>query len=285
MENSLALAEKVGSEVHYDIPPAVFELLLDRHMNYSSGCYPPGVNDLHGAQVAKMDKIARLLDLRPGYRLLDAGCGWCGPALYFAENYGCHVTGITLSPVQRRHALEWAEKRELKGKLEVEVRNIMDVPYPDASFDGIVFLESIIHMPEKAAIFARCHELLKPGGKLFVQESHYDRAKMRSRYLSDRGFDEVNKAFGYTTDMVSGGEMLGLMEDADLIPQVVDNISEDYVRTLSSWLNNLDDGADQMKAISGRAYTMLRRYLMIALATYRSGGTVCYQITARKCPD
>lgn len=285
MEDGTGLAEKIGSEVHYDIPPGVFELLLDRNMNYSSGCYPHGEEDLDGAQVAKMDKIARLLDLRPGDRLLDAGCGWGGPALYFAETYGCHVTGVTLSPIQREHALVWAARRGLRERIEIEVRNVMDLPYPGGSFDGIVFLESIIHMPEKEAIFARCRELLKTGGQVFVQESHYDRAEMRNRYLSDRGFKEVNKAFGYTTDLVSGGEMLGLMEGASLIPQFVDNISEDYVRTLSSWLNNLDERAGEMRAISERAFTMLRRYLMIALATYRNGGTVCYQITARKCRE
>lgn len=285
MAGSAVLAGEQGSGVHYDIPPGVFELLLDRNMNYSSGCYPLGDEDLDAAQLAKMDKIARLLALRPGARVLDAGCGWGGPALYFAESYGCHVTGITLSPVQREHALRWAAQRGVRERIEIDVRNVMDLPYPGGSFDGIVFLESIIHMPEKAAIFARCRELLKTGGQVFVQESHYDRAGMRGRYLSDRGFDEVNKAFGYTADLVSGGEMLRLMEDAGLVPQFVDNISADYVRTLSSWLNNLDGRADGMRAISERAYMMLRRYLMIALATYRSGGTVCYQIAARKCRD
>jgi len=283
MEDRAALAESSGSCVHYDIPPGVFELLLDRNMNYSSGCYPGGAEDLDSAQRAKMDKIARLLDLGPGDRLLDAGCGWGGPALYFAENYGCHVTGITLSTVQCEYALRWAEARRLAGQIEIEVRDVMDLPYPDGSYNGIVFLESIIHMPEKAAIFARCRELLKAGGQIFVQESHFDRAGMRDRYLSDRGFDEVNKAFGYTADLVSGGEMLCLMENAGLIPELVDNISADYVRTLTSWLNSLDGRAQEMQAISERGYAMLRRYLMIAHTTYRSGGTVCYQIAARKC--
>lgn len=283
MENGVVLAEETGSGVHYDIPPGVFELLLDRNMNYSSGCYPGGTEDLDSAQIAKMDKIARLLGLRRGDRVLDAGCGWSGPALYLAETHGCHVTGVTLSPSQRDYALRWAESRGLSGHIAVEVRDVMDLSYSAGSFDAIMFLESIIHMPEKKAVFARCRELLKVGGRLVVQESHYDRAGMRDRYLSDRGFREVNEAFGFTGDLVSGGQMLCLMEDAGLIPESVDNISGDYIRTLSSWLGNLDQNADRMRAISERAYTMLRRYLMIALATYRSGGTVCYQIAARKC--
>jgi cyclopropane-fatty-acyl-phospholipid synthase len=166
--------------------------------------------------------------------------------------------------------------------VHIEVRNVLDLSYAPASFDSIMFLESIIHMPEKEAIFNRCHELLRPGGKIFIQESHYDRAAMRGRYLSDRGATEVDLSFGNTMDMVTGGEMLCLLETAELIPQSLQDISPDYVRTLSMWLENIDRHAEPMKNLSRDAYLMLRRYLMIALNTYRDGGTVCYQITASK---
>jgi cyclopropane-fatty-acyl-phospholipid synthase len=270
------------SGVHYDVPPAVFELLLDRNMNYSSGYYPKGDEDLDAAQVAKMERIAEYLSLSAGDRILDLGCGWSGPALYFAEHYGCRVTGITLSTAKRAHGLAWAARRGLEGSLRVEVRNVMDLPYASESFDHITFLESIIHMPEKDAIFARCAELLRPGGRIFVQESHYDRESMREKYLSDRGFDEVNRAFGYSSHLVSGGEMLCRLEEAGLTPLNLENISAHYVRTLSQWLENLDDHADAMRGLSEDAYWRLRRYLMIALATYRAGGTVCHLITAEK---
>jgi cyclopropane-fatty-acyl-phospholipid synthase len=272
-----------ASGIHYDIPAGVFELLLDRHMNYSSAYYADN-DDLDAAQETKMTRIARAVELKPGSRILDAGCGWGGPALFFAERYGCHVTGINLSPIQRDYALAWAARRGLGDRLTVEVRNVLEMPYQNESFDQILFLESIIHMPEKDAIFARCRELLKPGGYLFIQESHYDRASNRPRYLADRGFQEVNHAFGDTGDLLSGGEMLCRLEEAGLTPLQLENISHHYIRTLTHWLNNFDRHAAAMHAISGHATLMLRRYLMIALATYRAGHTVCYQITARKPP-
>jgi cyclopropane-fatty-acyl-phospholipid synthase len=270
------------SRVHYDVPPGVFELLLDRNMNYSSGYYPSRDETLDAAQEAKMSHIARYIELQANQRVLDLGCGWCGPALYFAEHYQCHVTGVTLSPVQRDYGLAWAARRGLRERLSVNLLNVLDLPYPDASFDHILFLESIIHMPDKAAIFERCWRLLRPGGRVFIQESNYDSASMRSSYLSDRGYDEVNRAFGGTGAMVSAGEMLKLLEDARLVPQWVEDISLHYVRTLGQWLSNLDCHADAMRVISKSDYIMLRRYLMIALATYRAGGTVCHMITARK---
>lgn len=270
------------SSVHYDIPAGVFELLLDKNMNYSSGCYVNGDESLDQSQIEKMDRIARYTNMKKGDRILDIGCGWGGPALYFAEQFYCDVTGINLSPVQREHALDWAEKRGVADRVSVEVRNVLDMQFPDESFDQITFLESIIHMPEKKEIFASCHRLLRPGGRIFIQESCYDRGSKRDVYLNERGFDEVNRAFGNTATMVSGGEMLIQLEEAGLVPIYLDNISKDYVITLSQWLDNLDREADRMKLISKQAYTMLRRYLMIALTTYRTGHTVCHQITAQK---
>lgn len=270
--------------VHYDVPPQVFELLLDTNMNYSSGYYQAGDEDLEVAQVAKMDRIAWYSRLAPGTQVLDVGCGWSGPAIYFAERHGCRVTGITVSPVQREYGLTWAARRGVADRLRLDLVNVLDMPYPDGSFDAILFLESIIHMPEKAHIFARCAQLLRPGGRVFIQESNYDRASRRARYLVDRGFREVNEAFGSTGDVVSAGEMLMQLEEAGLVPEWVEDISSHYQITLAQWLGNLDRNAERMRSVSAQDYRMLRRYLMIALGTYRAGGTCCHMITARKPP-
>jgi cyclopropane-fatty-acyl-phospholipid synthase len=276
-------AEAVGdARVHYDTPPRMFELLLDRNMNYSSGVYPRGDEDLDAAQVAKMAKVAGWLDLKPGMRLLDVGCGWFGPALHFAEHYGVQVTGLTVSPVQRDYAFAWAERRGLRGAIGIDVCDVLAMPYAPDSFDAIMFLESIIHMPAKRQIFELCRTVLRPGGRVFIQESNYDRESQRERYRGERGFREVDQAFGYTGDMVSAGRMMMELEEAGLVPVGLEDISQDYVRTLGQWLRKLDLHADEMRSVSRADYLMLRRYLMIALATYRSGNTVCHMMTAEK---
>jgi cyclopropane-fatty-acyl-phospholipid synthase len=279
-----ALAAEASGDcrVHYDTPPRMFELLLDRHMNYSSGVYPRGDEDLDAAQVAKMAKVAGWLQLKPGMRLLDVGCGWFGPALHLAEQHGVRVTGLTVSPVQRDYALAWAERRGLRGAVEIDVCDVLAMPYAPESFDAIMFLESIIHMPAKRPIFELCRRVLRPGGRLFIQESNYDRESQRQRYRDARGFREVDQAFGFTGDMVSAGRMMMELEEAGLLPVGLEDISGDYVRTLGQWLRNLDRHADEMRAVSAHDYLMLRRYLMIALATYRAGHTVCHMMTAEK---
>jgi len=270
------------SGVHYDIEPRVFELLLDENLNYSSGIHVDGDPDLDRAQQAKMHRIAGICGFREGQRVLDMGCGWSGPAAWFAKEYGVHVTGLNLSPEQRAYGLARAERMGVGERLEVVVARAQEADFPDASFDHVVFLESIIHMEEKDEIFANCARMLRPGGTVFVQESDYDRQSRKEKYLADRGFDEVDQAFGGTATMCSGGRMLMHMEEAGLVPIHLSDISDDYKITLAQWLKNLDVHGDAMRAIDPRAHTMLRRYLMIALGTYRAGGTVCHMMAARK---
>jgi cyclopropane-fatty-acyl-phospholipid synthase len=84
---------------HYDIGNAPFSLMLDKSMNYSCAYWKDAAN-LDEAQEAKMDLICRKLQLQPGMRLLDVGCGWGGLLAYAARRYGVEAVGITVSREQ-----------------------------------------------------------------------------------------------------------------------------------------------------------------------------------------
>lgn len=281
----MALYKSVDSRVHYDTDPRVFELMLDRNMNYSSGYYLSGDEDLDAAQIHKMKKIAAICGMKPGDRLLDIGCGWSGPLMYFAEHYDLDATGLTVSGVQRDWALEAAKQRGLEKRIHIQVRDVLEASFAEASFDHILFLESIIHMHEKEEIFALCHKLLKPGGIVFVQESCYDKNSLTARYRNDRGFKAVDQAFGYTGSMVSGGEMFRLMEEAGLLPVYLENISAHYQKTLGQWAENLDRHSAELKKAAGSFFTEFRRYIMLAIATYRAEQTLCHMMAAQKSPN
>jgi len=273
-----------ASGVHYDVPPRVFERMLDPHMNYSSAYYLRGDEKLDLAQKQKMDKVATLCALKRGDRLLDLGCGWGGPLLYFAEQYECCVTGLTLSEVQRDWGQEWARRRGLSNRVEIRVADALEADLGPKSFDHAVFLESIIHMKDKGRLFELCRRVLKPSGTVFVQESCYDRQSLERKYRDDRGFQAVDQVFGFSGAMTSGAEMLRLMEEAGLVPVYLENISAHYERTLSRWAENLDRHAEEMKCLAPEFFPSLRRYIMLALGTYRAGNTLCHMIAAQKPP-
>jgi cyclopropane-fatty-acyl-phospholipid synthase len=93
---------------HYDIGNELFALMLDKWMNYSCA-YWKEAGDLDAAQASKMDLICRKLQLQPGMRILDIGCGWGGLAAYAAQQYGVAVVGITVSHKQVQLARKMCE--------------------------------------------------------------------------------------------------------------------------------------------------------------------------------
>ena len=107
-------AYQVG-EQHYDIGNDVFEAMLDSTMSYSCGFWQKA-NTLEQAQLDKLDLICKKLQLKPGEKLLEIGCGWGGLASHAAVHYGVEVLGITISQEQQKLA-----QQRCKG-LPVEIR-------------------------------------------------------------------------------------------------------------------------------------------------------------------
>src|SRR5947207_6250187 len=85
---------------HYNLPPEFFALFLDESMTYSCAIFSRGAETLEEAQRTKLELVATKLQLEPGQRVLDVGCGWGSFAIHAATNHGVSVVGITLSEPQ-----------------------------------------------------------------------------------------------------------------------------------------------------------------------------------------
>ncbi len=133
----LTKAFEIG-EHHYDIGNDLFVKMLDKGLNYSCG-YWESAATLDQAQEAKLDLICRKLDLRDGMRVLDIGCGWGGFAMYAAEKYGAHVTGVSVS----REQIDLAEDRAAGLPVDFE---LMDYRSVSGSFDRIVSIGMFEHV-------------------------------------------------------------------------------------------------------------------------------------------
>src|SRR5256886_6972496 len=88
---------------HYDIGNAFYSAWLDPSMTYSSALFEEHTTDLTSAQTNKYRRLAEAIDLRPGQKLLEIGCGWGGFA-EFAAKQGAKVVGLTISKEQRDFA-------------------------------------------------------------------------------------------------------------------------------------------------------------------------------------
>jgi cyclopropane fatty-acyl-phospholipid synthase-like methyltransferase len=125
----------------------------------------------HKASLLKMNAVlAGYARIAPTDRVLDAGCGYGGSAIWLARHVGCQVVGITLVPAQVREARHNAARYQVADKARFEQMDYVCTAFPDASFDVVWALESIIHTDQKLEVLREAYRLLGPTGRIVSAE-------------------------------------------------------------------------------------------------------------------
>lgn len=110
--------------------------------------------------------IAESIDLSQQDRVLDVGCGIGGTACYLAKEYGCMVNGLTPVETQRETAFELISKFGVEDRVTIDLGHASLLPYPDNSFDVVLFFESPCHFPDRQTFFNEVFRVLKPNGRM-----------------------------------------------------------------------------------------------------------------------
>ncbi len=162
---------------HYDLGNGFYREWLDPTMTYSSALYDCPNDPLEVAQLRKYKRIAEQLNPGPDSHLLEIGCGWGGFATYAAREYGCKVTGITLSQEQHDFARERAFNEGLADKIDIRLQDYRDV---QGTYDGIASIEMFEAVGERnwPRFFSTVAERLKPEAHaalqvITIEESRY----------------------------------------------------------------------------------------------------------------
>jgi cyclopropane-fatty-acyl-phospholipid synthase len=220
---------------HYDVSNRFYELVLGPSMTYTCAVYPDADASLETAQAAKYDLVARKLDLEPGMRLLDVGCGWGGMVMHAAEKYGVKALGVTLS----RQQAEWAQKaiaeRGLADRAEVRFLDYRDVP--EANFDAVSSIGLTEHIGRRqlGAYFTRLSEKLRPEGRLL---NHcITRPTTRERARAGGFIDRYVFPDG---ELLGVGTIITSMQNHGFEPRHDENLREHYAMTLRDWGANLE---------------------------------------------
>lgn len=157
---------------YYDTTVDLYEELWGEHVHhgYWDPHEQPGsdVAQRHGATDRLVRELVAYAGVPAGAHVLDLGCGIGGPALYLAGTLGCTVEGVTLSGPQAARANEKAAAAGLAEQARFHQRDALATGYPDASFDVVWAMESLMHIADRAAFFAEVFRLLRPGGTLAV---------------------------------------------------------------------------------------------------------------------
>jgi cyclopropane-fatty-acyl-phospholipid synthase len=249
-------AFQVGQE-HYDIGNDIFEQMLDSRMIYSCA-YWEKAQDLEEAQTHKLEMICRKLELRPGERLLDIGCGWGGLAAHAARHHGVSVKGVTISKEQQQFA------QRLCADLPVQI-TLTDYRDLNESFDKIVSVGMFEHVGQKnyADYFDTASRLLTQEGLFLL---HTIGSDVTTRY-TDPWIDKYIFPNGKTPSAVEISQALEgrfLIEDWH-------NFGHDYDKTLMAWHDNFVRSWPRLSEKYGpRFYRMWRYYLLACAGFFRA---------------
>lgn len=224
---------------HYDVSNRFYELVLGPSMTYTCAVFPSLDSTLEEAQHEKYDLICRKLDLKPGDRLLDIGCGWGGMVRHAAKHYGVRTLGVTLS----REQAEWGQKAIVDEGLS-ELAEIRFSDYRDVTETGFDAVSSIgltehIGVRNYPAYFSFGYDRLREGGRML---NHCITRPNNTAQATGAFIDRYVFPDGELTGV---GRITMAMQDAGLEVRHVENLREHYALTLKGWCENLEEHWDE----------------------------------------
>lgn len=148
---------------HYDRLSPLYRRFWGSHIHHG---YWEGKEPVKAAQIKLIQKLIEWSGLRRGSRVLDVGCGIGGSSVWLAENWGCSVVGITLSPVQAEMARRYARRQGVARSVQIQVTDANHLNLAEESFDAVWVIECSEHLDEKARFIERCFKVLRPNGVL-----------------------------------------------------------------------------------------------------------------------
>lgn len=241
---------KAGSRTniaaHYDLSNEMYRFFLDDAMQYSSGIFPHETTTLEEAQQHKLKTICEALNLTEDDQLLEIGTGWGGLACYAAKNYGCHVTTTTISDAQFDLAKQRINDENLSHKITLLKKDYRDLTGQYSKIVSIEMIEAVGHkfMP---TYFGMLDQLLKPGGKSFIQ----------AITMNDQRYDSyVNNVDFIQRNIFPGGHLPSVSVICDLLKNntnmYMKQLSDyriDYARTLSAWRASFLDNREAIQSL------------------------------------
>lgn len=143
---------------------------LNHSMAFHCGFWEKGITSVRQALLHQNDVMAAWVAISPQDRVLDAGCGIGGSAIYLSKNYHCETTGISIVPHQIQQAKAKALEHGVDEITEFIVADYCETPFEDHSFDVVWAIESVCYVVDKSEFIKEAHRVLKPGGKLIVAD-------------------------------------------------------------------------------------------------------------------
>jgi cyclopropane-fatty-acyl-phospholipid synthase len=265
---------------HYDVSDAFYRLWLDQRLVYSCAYFRAEADTLEAAQVQKLDHICRKLQLAPGDRFLDIGCGWGALILHAAERYGVDATGITLSQNQFDHVRAEIAARGLADRVRVELRDYQDLP-EDAIYDKVASVGMFEHVGVSRFpnYFGKIHRLLKPGG--LVLNHGITHNSLGTASLGSGIGDFIDDYVFPGGELAHVSKVVEAMAAQGLEVYDAEALREHYAKTLWNWVDRLETNADAARREVGEErFRVWRIYMAGSAHAFDRGWLSLWQLLA-----
>src|SRR3989344_9514448 len=172
---------------YYEKTLSDYKLIFFRKNNFSMhyGYWGKKVKNYQDALLRINGVIAEKLGLTNKDFVLDAGCGLGETCFWLANNVGCHVEGVSITPAQIKIAKNLAKKKAKGKKISFRVIDYTKTDYPDNYFDAVVAIEAICHLQDKSVFYKEMYRILKPSGRLAVAEFVLRKLNMNTKQKNE----------------------------------------------------------------------------------------------------
>jgi cyclopropane-fatty-acyl-phospholipid synthase len=255
---------------HYDLDTDFYKLWLDDKLVYTCAYFPTASATLEEAQEAKLHHVCRKLQLQPGERVVEAGCGWGALALHMARHYGVTVRAFNISREQVQFARSRATREGLTGQVEFVEDDYRNISGRFDKFISVGMLEHVgrEHYRELADVI---HRAIGDSGRGLIHFIGRNRSEAFSAWIRKHIFPGA-----YAPTLRESLEMFELHNYAVLD---VENLRFHYAKTLEHWLERYECAVDRVSAIFGTEFARAwRLYLAGSIAGFRIGTLQLFQI-------
>lgn len=267
-------------QYHYDVSNEFYQVWLDPAMVYSCAYFENGDETLSEAQTKKIDHILTKVQLQPGQRLLDIGCGWGALVIRAASQFGARCLGVTLSQRQFELATKRVRQAGLQDRVEIRLQDYRDV---QGQFDRITSVGmfehvGIQHLP---AYFSRINEMLSDDGWVLNHgitstdandgETSHGGGRFIDRYVFPHG------------ELPHIGTVLKTMQEGGLEALDIESLRRHYARTTGLWSQAFEANGEKLKTmVDDRRWRIWRVYLAGCQWAFEHDEVSLYQVLCRK---
>ena len=256
---------------HYDLGNPFYRLWLDREMVYTCAYFPVPGATLEDAQIAKMDLVCRKLHLRPGERVIEAGCGWGSLALFMARRYGVTVRAFNISTEQIAYARERARAEHLEGQVEFIEDDYRSVSGTCDAFVSVGMLEHVgtADYPSLGRVIDRSLSAAGRGLLHFIGRNHAAplNAWSRKRIFPGAYAPTLRQVFEH------------VLEPHHFSVLDVENLRLHYAKTLDHWGRRFRSSRAEVAAMFDESFVRAwDLYLAGSEATFTTGSLQLFQV-------